>query len=220
VNDMNLPGAGGRFIRGILDDNPTFRQMLGMCPTLAVTAGVATALTMSGAVIFVLVCSNVTVSLLRRRIEPHLRILVYTLLIAAFVTIADLALKAHLFRLSLALGPYVPLIIVNCIIIGRAELVASRQGIWPSFCDAVGQGLGFTLALTALSSIREILGAGTWLGLRVLPETFPVWGIMLLPPGAFISLGVLIAGVTWLSHPGAARRPDRPTEAQPATETA
>jgi electron transport complex protein RnfE len=197
VNDTNLPGAGERFIRGILPENPVFRQLLGMCPVLAVTAGVATALTMSGAVLFVLVGSNLTVSLLRRQLVPHLRILVYTLLIAVFVTIADILLKAHLPDLSRALGPYIPLIIVNCIIIGRAEVVAAKQGLWTSFMDAVGQSLGFALALVVLASVREILGAGKWLGIQVLPSSFPTWGIMLLPPGAFISLGILISIVVW-----------------------
>lgn len=205
MNDMNLPGAGGRFIRGILDDNPIFRQMLGMCPTLAVTAGVDTALAMSGAVLFVLVGSNLAVSLLRKQLVPHLRILIYTLLIAVFVTIADILLKAHLPDLSRALGPYVPLIIVNCIIIGRAEVVAARQGLWPSFTDAVGQSLGFALALLVLASVREILGAGKWLGIQVLPSAFPTWGIMLLPPGAFISLGILVSIVVWFDLRQAAR---------------
>jgi electron transport complex protein RnfE len=217
---MNLPSASERFIRGILPENPVLRQLLGMCPTLAVTAGVATALTMSSAVIFVLVSSNITISLLRNRLVPHLRILVFTLLIAVFVTIADIVLKAHLPDLSRALGPYIPLIIVNCIIIGRAEVVASKQSVRPAVFDALGQGLGFTLALTALSSMREILGKGTWLEMRVLPESFPVWGIMLLPPGAFISLGVLIAVVTWLSYRKPAQKPAWPARPEPATEAA
>jgi electron transport complex protein RnfE len=205
VNDTNLPGAGERFIRGILPENPVFRQLLGMCPVLAVTAGVATALTMSGAVLFVLVGSNLTVSLLRRQLVPHLRILVYTLLIAVFVTIADILLKAHLPDLSRALGPYIPLIIVNCIIIGRAEVVAARQGLWTSFMDAVGQSLGFALALVVLASVREVLGTGKWLGIQVLPSSFPAWGIMVLPPGAFISLGILISIVVWFDLRKAAR---------------
>ncbi len=214
MSETNLPGASERFLQGILPDNPVFRQLLGMCPVLAVTAGVATALTMSGAVLFVLVGSNVTVSLLRKRLVPHLRILVYTLLIAVYVTIADIVLKAHLPDLSRALGPYIPLIIVNCIIIGRAEVVAAKQGAWTSFCDAVGQSMGFALALVALSSVREILGAGKWLGFQVMPKAFPTWGIMLLPPGAFISLGVLIAIVVAVSQ----WRARRASEAQQAVE--
>lgn len=212
MSETNLPGAGERFVRGILPDNPVLRQLLGMCPVLAVTAGVATALTMSSAVLFVLVGSNVTVSLLRKQLVPHLRILVFTLLIAVYVTIADLILKAHLPALSRDLGPYIPLIIVNCIIIGRAEVVAAKQGIWPSFTDAVGQSMGFAVALLMLSSVREILGAGKWLGFQVMPESFPTWGIMLLPPGAFISLGVLISIVVAISQ----RRPRRPRELKEA----
>lgn len=218
MSEANLPSAGERFLNGILPDNPVFRQLLGMCPTLAVTAGIATALTMSAAVLFVLVASNLTVSLLRRQLVPHLRILIYTLLIAVYVTIADIVLKAHLPDLSRALGPYIPLIIVNCIIIGRAEVVAAKQGLWTSFTDAVGQSLGFALALVALASVREILGAGTWLGVSVLPAAFPKWGIMLLPPGAFISLGILIAIVVYVSQRQAARKAARPAEAaQPVT---
>lgn len=215
MSEMNLPGAGERFLQGILPDNPVFRQLLGMCPVLAVTAGVATALTMSSAVLFVLVGSNLTVSLLRRQLVPHLRILIYTLLIAVYVTIADIVLKAHLPDLSRALGPYIPLIIVNCIIIGRAEVVAAKQGLWPSFTDAVGQSLGFALALVALASVREILGAGKWLGFQVLPSSFPTWGIMLLPPGAFISLGIMIAVVVWMNQ----RQARKAREAQLATAT-
>jgi electron transport complex protein RnfE len=216
MSDTNLPSASERFIRGILPENPVFRQLLGMCPVLAVTAGVATALTMSAAVLFVLVGSNLTVSLLRHRLVPHVRIMIYTLLIAVFVTIADILLKAHLPELSRALGPYIPLIIVNCIIIGRAEVVAARQRPWPSFADAVGQSTGFMVALVALASVREILGTGKWLGMQVLPTAFPTWGIMLLPPGAFISLGILIAIVTWASQ----RQARKTREAQPAAATA
>jgi electron transport complex protein RnfE len=212
---MSLPSASERFIRGILPENPVFRQLLGMCPVLAVTAGVATALTMSAAVLFVLVGSNLTVSLLRHRLVPHVRIMIYTLLIAVFVTIADILLKAHLPELSRALGPYIPLIIVNCIIIGRAEVVAAKQGPWPSFTDAVGQSAGFMVALVALASMREVLGTGKWLGMQVLPTAFPTWGIMLLPPGAFISLGILIAIVTWASQ----RQARKAREAQPAVAT-
>ena len=201
-----LPGAGERFVRGILPENPVLRQLLGMCPTLAVTNTLAGAVTMAGATAFVLVMSNLVTSLLRKLLVGHLRIPVYTLTIAAFVTIADLFLQAFLPDMSERLGPYVPLIIVNCIIISRAEICASKQGPWTALTDAVGMGIGFLLALSAMAAIREVLGFGTLFGLAVLPEqyvvgnviAFKTWTIMILPPGAFITLAVLIGIVNQL----------------------
>jgi len=187
-----------RFIRGILPENPVFRQMLGLCPTLAVTNNVKAALTMSAAVLFVLFSANVIVSLIRGLLKPHLRILVFTLTIATFVTIADRVIAAFMFGMSKQLGPYVPLIIVNCIIIARCEVCASRQSVWHAAADAVGQALGFTLALLSIASIREVLGGGTWLGMRVMPGVWPDWVIMVLPPGAFLTLGLLLGLVNWL----------------------
>lgn len=192
-----LPGPGPRLTRGLLAENAVFRQLLGMCPTLAVTNTLSGALTMGLATTFVLVSSNLVVSLLRRLLEPHLRILVYTLTIASFVTLADRFLAALLPEMSLLLGPYVPLIIVNCLIISRAEVCASRQGVQTALCDGLGQGGGFVLGLLCLGGVREILGAGTAFGLRVLPPAWPNWIIMVLPPGAFLTLGALIAAVNW-----------------------
>jgi electron transport complex protein RnfE len=204
------PTAAERFINGILPENPTFRQILGTCPTLAVTNGVKAALTMAGAVAFVLVCSNLLVSLIRPLLKPHLRILIFTLAIAAFVTIADRLLAAYMYDMSKQLGPYIPLIIVNCIIIARCEICASKQGPLPAVGDALGQSLGFLLALTAMASVREILGAGTWLGFTVLSVKenggwFDPWSIMLLPPGAFIVFGLLMGLVNWFSARAAKR---------------
>jgi electron transport complex protein RnfE len=186
-------------IRGILPENAVFRQLLGMCPTLAVTNTMAGALTMGLATTFVLVSSNLVVSLLRRLLQPHLRILVYTLTIASFVTMADRFLAAYFPEMSLRLGPYIPLIIVNCIIISRAEICASRQGLVTSLCDGLGQGGGFVLGLLSLAVVRELLGAGTLFGARILPEAWPNWVIMVLPPGAFLTLGALIALVNWMT---------------------
>jgi electron transport complex protein RnfE len=178
---------------GLWRENPTFRLLLGMCPTLAVTAALKPALTMSIAVIFVLVCSNVVISIIRNLLKPHLRILMFTLTIAAFVTIADLFLRAYLPRMSEALGPYVPLIIVNCIIICRAEACASKSGLIVSLLDAIGMGAGFTISLCVLSVIREILSTGAVWEIPVMPQSFVPWTALRMPVGAFITLGLLIA---------------------------
>jgi len=180
-------------VRGLWRENPTFRLLLGMCPTLAVTAAVKPALTMGLAVVFVLLCSNIVISLMRNLLKPHLRILMFTLTIATFVTIADLFLRAYLPKMSETLGPYVPLIIVNCIIIGRAEACASKNPILISIIDALSMGAGFTISLCVLASIREILSTGAVWEINILPKTFVPWAAMRMPVGAFITLGLLIA---------------------------
>jgi len=179
-------------IAGLWRENPVFRLLLGMCPTLAVTAAVKPALTMGLSVIFVLFCSNIVVSLMRNLLKPHLRILMFTLTIATFVTIADLFLKAFVPRMSEMLGPYVPLIIVNCIIICRAEACASKNTLIVSVIDALGMGAGFTLALCVLAAIREILSTGEIWEIPILPPTFVPWAAMRMPIGAFITLGLLL----------------------------
>ncbi|MCD6304318.1 MAG: electron transport complex subunit RsxE [Planctomycetes bacterium] len=194
------PTALERFINGILPENPVYRQVLGMCPTLAVTNGMREAMTMAAAVAFVLLCANAVTSLIRGLLKPHLRILVFTLTIAAFVTIADRFLAAFLPEMSRKLGPYVPLIIVNCIIICRCEVCASKQSLPVAVADAAGQSVGFALALATIATVREVLGSGTWFGLPVLGESiWPRWGIMLLPPGAFLTLGLLLGGANGIS---------------------
>ncbi len=200
------PTALERLIRGILPENPTYRQLLGMCPTLAVTTGLKPAVTMALATGFVLVCANAVTSLMRHLLKPHLRILVFTLTIATFVTVADRFLAAWFYPMSKQLGPYVPLIIVNCIIIARCEVCASKQPLLPALADAVGMSAGFTLGLGGIASVREILGNGTWFGLRVLPESWPGWGIMVLPPGAFLTLAVLLGAVEWAARARSTRR--------------
>ena len=180
------------FVRGLWEENAVFRQLLGMCPTLAVTAALQPALTMGAATTFVLVMSAIVVSLLRNLLVGHLRILMFTLTIATFVTIADLVLKAYLPAMSAKLGPYVPLIIVNCVIIGRAEACSSRNGVWTSFCDAMGMGIGFTLGLCVLGIVREVLADGAIWGVAVLPSAWENWNIMKLPAGAFLTLGILL----------------------------
>ena len=198
------PTALERFINGVIPENPVYRQLLGMCPTLAVTSGMKPAMTMAGATAFVLICANIIVSLIRGLLKPHLRILVFTLTIATFVTIADRFLAAYVYEMSKQLGPYVPLIIVNCLIISRCEICASKQGVATAAADALGMSLGFALALASIATMREVLGSGAWFGLRVLPESWPGWGIMVLPPGAFISLGLLLGLAEWLGKRRAA----------------
>lgn len=172
-----------------------------MCPTLAVTAAVKPALTMGLCVIFVLICSNIVVSLMRNMLKPHLRILMFTLAIATFVTIADLFLKAFVPEMSTTLGPYIPLIIVNCIIIGRAEACASKNNIIISIVDAIGMGIGFTLTLCILAAIREVLSTGMiFEKIAVMPTNFTPWTAMSMPVGAFITLGLLLGLVNRFSN--------------------
>jgi electron transport complex protein RnfE len=186
-------------LAGLWRENPVFRLLLGMCPTLAVTAAVKPALTMGLSVIFVLVCSNIVVSLMRNLLKPHLRILMFTLTIATFVTIADLFLRAFQPVMSERLGPYVPLIIVNCIIICRAEACASKNNLVVSIIDAFGMGIGFTLTLCVLAGIRELLSTGMIFEAKVMPDWFVPWAAMSMPVGAFITLGLLLGLVNKLT---------------------
>lgn len=196
----DLPTPAQRFFNGIIPENPIYRQLLGMCPTLAVTNNVAAALTMAAATTFTLVCSNIMISLMRNLIKPHMRILVFTLTIATFVTVVDKVLAAFMADMSDQLGPYIPLIIVNCIIISRCEACSSKQGPVASIADGFGMGLGFCLGLVSIATVREILGAGTFLGYCVLPpEIWQVWGVMILPPGAFLTLGCLLGLVNYFT---------------------
>ena len=202
------PTALERLVNGILPENPIYRQLLGMCPVLAVTAGMRPAMTMAAATAAVLICANIMISLIRGLLQPHLRILVFTLTIATFVTIADRFLAAFMYQMSKQLGPYVPLIIVNCLIISRCEICASKQGLRVAIADAVGMSLGFALALASIATVRELLGSGTWFGFLVLGESWwPRWGIMVLPPGAFLVLGLLLAAAQWLTQRRATRNP-------------
>ncbi|MDD5328148.1 MAG: electron transport complex subunit RsxE [Phycisphaerae bacterium] len=186
-------------LAGLWRENPVFRLLLGMCPTLAVTAAVKPALTMGLSVVFVLVCSNIVVSLMRNLLKPHLRILMFTLTIATFVTIADLFLKTFVPKMSETLGPYVPLIIVNCIIICRAEACASKNNVIISIIDALGMGAGFTLALCILAAIREFISTGAVMEIKVLPAWFVPWAVLSMPAGAFITLGLTLGLVNLIS---------------------
>lgn len=188
------------FMAGLWQENPVLRLLLGMCPTLAVTAAMKPALTMGLSVVFVLICSNIVVSLMRNLLKPHLRILMFTLTIATFVTIADLFLKAFLPEMSDNLGPYVPLIIVNCIIIGRAEACASKNALAISTIDAIGMGIGFTVTLCVLAAIREVLSTGKVFEIQVTPTAFVPWNAMGMPVGAFITLGLMLGLVNVISR--------------------
>ncbi|MCX5633909.1 MAG: electron transport complex subunit RsxE [Phycisphaerae bacterium] len=182
----------GALTAGLWRENPTFRLLIGMCPPLAVTTAVKPALTMGLSVIFVLVCSNLAISLMRNLLKPHLRIIMFCLSIATFVTICDLYLRAFAPVMSEILGAYVPLIIVNCIIIFRAEACASKNDVWFSILDGIGSGTGFTIALCIMAGIREILASGTFAGIAVMPRGFVPWAAMQMPVGAFVTLGLLL----------------------------
>ncbi len=194
------PTAQERFLQGIIPENPVYRQLLGLCPVLAVTNNMKAAMTMAGAVLFVLLCANVLVSLIRGLLKPHLRIVVFTLVIATFVTIVDKFLAAYMYNMSKALGPYIPLIIVNCIIISRCEICASKQNVFVAAADAIGISIGYAISLASIATVREILGTGMFFGFRVLPASvWQDWVIMVLPPGAFLTFGLLLGATNWFS---------------------
>ena len=182
---------------GIIKENPTFVLLLGMCPTLATTTSSINGMSMGLATMFVLVCSNIVVSLIKSLTPDKVRIPVFVVVIASFVTILQMCLKAYLPEINKSLGLFIPLIVVNCIILGRAEAFACKNGPVASLCDGIGIGLGFTLGLTLLGTVREFFDAGSIFGFTLLPETYNVL-LFILPPGAFISLGYLIAIVNKL----------------------
>jgi electron transport complex protein RnfE len=195
MSENNKISAAGTFLAGLWKENPVLALMLGMCPTLAVTGDAASAITMGLSATFVLFCANIVTSLMRNLLKSHLRILMFTLTIATFVTIVDLVLKAYMPDMSAKLGPYIPLIIVNCLIICRAETCASKNGLFISIVDALGMGLGFTLTLFVLASIREILSYGTIFGKTVMPDGFITMFAFALPVGAFVTLGLMLGAV-------------------------
>lgn len=181
------------FINGIIDENPTFRMVLGMCPTLAITTAVSNGIGMGLAVTFVLVFSNLVISLLRKAIPDQIRIPAFIVVIATFVTIVQLVVKAFVPALDAALGVFIPLIVVNCIIFGRAEAFAFKNKPIPAMVDGLGMGIGFTLAITLISAVRELFGVGTLLGAQVMPAGYMPMDILIRPAGGFIVLGLLLA---------------------------
>ena len=184
---------------GIIKENPTFVLMLGMCPTLATTTSAINGLSMGLATMFVLICSNVVISLIKNLIPDMVRIPVFIVVIASFVTILQMVMQAFVPGIYATLGLFIPLIVVNCIILGRAEAFAAKNGAVASLMDGVGIGLGFTLGLTLLGICRELLGAGSIFGFTLLPETYNLL-MFVLPPGAFITLGFLVAIVNRMKN--------------------
>ena len=175
---------------GLINENPTFVQVLGMCPTLAVTTSLINGIGMGLSVTFVLILSNMLISMLRKVIPSKIRIAAYVVIIATFVTVVDLVLKAYVPSLSQSLGLFIPLIVVNCIILARAEAFASKNTVIKSAADGLGMGLGFTVALSLISAVREILGNGTILGMSVGIKNPAI--VMILPPGGFLTLGIIL----------------------------
>lgn len=186
--------------RGIAAENPVLVQMLGMCPTMAVTNVLANGIAMGVATTFVLVGSGLFVSLLKKYIAHEVRLTSYILIIATFVTLADLLLAASFPEISKALGPFIPLIVANCLLLGRAEAFAAKVGPARAVADGMGMGLGFTLSLGAMSALRELLGRGSLLGIDILGPHWEPWVFMVLPPGGFFTLGLLLILAAWVDE--------------------
>ena len=196
-----------QFKEGLLTKNPVTVQLLGMCSTMAITTMLFNGIGMGISVLIILTCSNVVISALRKVIPPKIRIACYIVVIAGFVTMVDLLLQAYLPSLSESLGVFIPLIVVNCIILGRAEAFASKNSVGASLLDGIFQGIGYTVALVIMCVVRELLGSGTILGgfsfinngggIRVIPEVYPAL-LVVLPVGGFLTLGCLIAASQWL----------------------
>ena len=194
-----------QFKEGLLTKNPVFVQLLGMCSTLAITTSLFNGIGMGLSVTIILICSNVLISALRKVIPSQIRIAAYIVIIAGFVTVVDLLMQAYLPELSESLGVFIPLIVVNCMILGRAEAFASKNGVLASAVDGLCQGIGYTVALVIVCVIRELLGAGTFgggllnggEGIRIIPEGYPAMQLA-MPVGGFLTLGFVIAGSQWL----------------------
>lgn len=194
------PTAMQDLLKGIWKENPVLVQMLGMCPTMAITNSVSNALAMGLATTFVLLGSGVFVSGLRKMIPYEVRISTYILIIAAFVQIADMGLEAAAPDIHKALGPFIALIVANCLLLARQESFAAKNNVWRSTLDAIGMGGGFTIGLCIMGTVREILGNGSWFGIRVLPSSYEPWVIMNLPPGGFLTFGFVLLGFAWWSE--------------------
>ena len=205
VAEASKTSATDEFVKGLWKQNPVFVQVLGMCPALAVTNTAVNAIAMGVATLFVLLMSNLIVSLLRNAIPKQVRIATYILIIATFVTVVDYVMQAITPDVHAALGAFISLIVVNCIILGRAEAFASKNPVGRSLLDALGMGLGFTFALLCLGGIREILGSGQLFGLMILPENFEPWVVMGLPAGGFLVLAVWLLLFNWLRQRGVVR---------------
>jgi len=207
------------FTKGLWKDLPPFRLLLGLCAVLAVTKTATDGLGMGVAVIFVLTLSNFFISLVRSLIPSKVRIACFIVISAVLVVTVELLMQAFAYPLYQSLGIFVPLIVVNCVILGRAEAFASRNPVLPSIADGLGIGLGYTLSLVFLGGLRELLGSGTLFGVRVMPESFEPFSIMVEAPGAFLGLGVILGVMNYLNH-WAARREGREVTENPASACA
>ena len=181
------------FVKGLWDEIPPFRLVLGLCPVLAVTKSVEDGLGMGVAVVFVLVCSNILVSLLRNVIPSKVRIACFIVIIATFVIVVELLMQAYTYALFLKLGIFIPLIVVNCVLLGRAEAFAYKNGVIPSIADGLGIGAGFTLSLVSIGALREVFGNGTFFGMSVFGQSFQPFTFMVEAPGAFVCLGLMLS---------------------------
>ncbi len=200
ILNQDKPITLDTFMRGIWEENPVFVMLLGMCPVLAVTNSVMNALAMGLATTFVLVGSSALVSSLRHAIPKQVRIASYIIIIATFVTIVDYLIQAVSLELYKALGAFIQLIVVNCIILGRAEAYASKHRVTKTIVNSLGMSVGFTIALLCLGSVRELLGNGTLLGISIFGDAFQPWAIMVLPPGGFFVLAAWLLLFSWLQH--------------------
>jgi len=200
ILEQDRPITLDTFMRGVWEDNPVFVMLLGMCPVLAVTNSVINALAMGLATSFVLLCSSALVSSLRHVIPKQVRIASYIIIIATFVTVVDYVIQAVSLELYRALGAFIQLIVVNCIILGRAEAYASKQRITKTLVNSLGMSVGFTIALLCLGSVRELLGSGTLMGISVFGNAFQPWAIMVLPPGGFFVLAAWLLLFSWLQQ--------------------
>ncbi|WP_293008347.1 MULTISPECIES: electron transport complex subunit RsxE [unclassified Oscillibacter] len=204
---MNI---GKQLKEGVITNNPVLVQLLGMCSTMAITTSIANGLGMGVSVLLILTASNVVISAIRKIVPNKIRIAMYVVVIAGFVTCVDLLLQAFLPAIASSLGVFIPLIVVNCIILGRAESFASKESIAASALDGVFQGLGYTLVLLAMCIIRELLGAGTLAGIQIMPAGYQTIGVLTLPVGGFLVLGALIAAMQWaLNRPKKAAKEEK-----------
>jgi electron transport complex protein RnfE len=222
----DIPGAKGStatedLLRGIWKENPTLVLLLGMCPTMAITNSMRNSVAMGVTTAFVMILSAIVVSAIRKLVTHEVRVATYILIIATFVQLADILTEAYIPDAHKALGAFIPLIVGNCLVLGRQEAFSSRNTVWRSTLDAIGMSAGFTLGLSLVGTVREILGSGTWFGIRVMPAQFEPWVIMNLPPGGFLGFGlVLLAVAAWRQRQPKSKAAHAPAAAEPAPHCA
>ena len=203
-----------QFQEGLITNNPVLVQQIGMCATMAITTTLFNGVGMGLSVLIILTCCNVVVSAIRKIIPDEIRLAIFVVVIAGFVTIVDLLLQAYIPALSSALGVFIPLIVVNCIIIGRAEAFCQKNKVVDSFFDGIFQGIGYTLVLLVMCFFRELFGAGTLAGIRIMPEGYTNMGLLTLPVGGFLCLGALIAAMQWALNKAQERKANKAKEAK------